>query len=127
MKRAIVYGFTHVLINSNDKPIYQMISIARKFAEGGYSNILISSRPKQLYLNFVLTFLEKYRIPYERVILKDIRDKRESFNFKLATIWGLTEYYNIELVYEYDSYIRRLCKEKYGINALPPEHLLIQH
>ena len=125
MKRAIVYGFDHVLIDSNDKPVFQMVKIAREFYAAGYSNIIISVRPKQIYYNFVIGFLQRYQIPYERIILKDIRDKRESFQFKLSTIWGLREFYQIERVYEYEPYVRRMVKEKLRINALPPEHLLI--
>ena len=125
MEKAIVYGFNGVFINSNDKPISLMIQIARKFNESGYVNIIISGRPKQIYYNSVLSFLEKYQIPYHKVILKDIKDKRETWEFKLATIWGLKEFYQVELVYDIDPRVRRLCKEKLGINTLPPEHLLI--
>jgi len=127
IRRAVVYGFGGVFINSNDKPIPLMIQIARKFAEAGYVNIIISGRPRQIYYNSVLSFLEKYQIPHHRVILKDIKDKRETTEFKLTTIWGLKEFYNVELVYDIEARVRRLCKEKLGINALPPEHLLISH
>ena len=125
MEKAIVYGFDGVLINSNDKPIPIMVNIARKFYAAGYSNIIISSRPKQIYYNFVISFLNKYQIPYTKIILKDIRDKRESWKFKLDTIWGLASEYNVQLVYDHEPYVRRMVKEKLGINALPPEHLLI--
>ena len=125
MKGAIVYGFDKVLINSNDKPIPIMVQVAKKFYAAGYQNIIISSRPKQIYYNFVISFLNKYQIPFTKIILKDIRDKRDSVKFKIDTIWGLTEDYNISLVYSFEPYVRRMVKEKYGINALPPEHLLV--
>ena len=125
IRKAVVYGFGGVFINSNDKPISLMIQIARKFNESGYTNIIISGRPKQIYYNFVLSFLEKNGIPYGKIILKDIRDKRESWEFKISTIWGLKEFYQIQLVYDANITVRRLCKEKLGINALPPEHLLV--
>ena len=125
MRKAIVYGFDGVLINSNDKPIPIMVNIAKKFATAGYSNIIISGRPRQIFRNFVLSFLEKYQIPFEKVIMRDLSDKRESWEFKISTIWGLKEFYQVELVYDIEPRVRRLCKEKLGINALPPEHLLI--
>jgi len=123
--KAIVYSFDKVLINSNDKPIPLMVKVARDFYAAGYQNIVISARPRQIYSNFVVSFLNKYNIPFSKLILKDIKDKREPWEFKLSVIWGLTEYYNIALVYEFDSYTRRMLKENYGINALPPEHLPI--
>ena len=127
MKGAIVYGFDKVLINSNDKPIFQMVKTARDFYAAGYQNIIISHRPRQIYSNFIISFLNKYQIPYTKIILKDIRDKRESFKFKLDTIWALAQEYNVQLVYDAEPYVRRMCKERLGINALPPEHLLISH
>jgi len=126
IRKAVVYGFGGVFINNNNKPIALMINVARKFAEAGYMNIIISGRPKQIYYNSVLSFLEKYQIPHHKVILKDIKDKRETWEFKLTTIWGLKEFYNVELVYDIEVRVRRLCREKLGINTLPPEHLLIQ-
>jgi len=126
MKKAVVYGFDGVFINSNGKPIPIMINVARKFSEKGYANIIISGRPKQLYYNFVLNFLQRYQIPYEKVILRHIEDKRESWEFKISTIWGLTSEYDIKLVYDPSVTVIRYCKEKLHLNALFPEHLISQ-
>ena len=124
--KAVVYGFDRVLLdNRTNRPISVMIDVAKQFAQAGYQNIIISSRPKQIYYNFVISFLNKYQIPFSKLVLKDIRDKRDSVKFKIDTIWGLTEDYNISLVYAFEPYVRRMVKERLGINALPPEHLLI--
>jgi len=125
MKGVIVYGFNKVLFDTRTKkPIPEMISVTKKYFQANYGNIIISSRPKQLYYSFVANFLNTYQIPYFKLILKDIRDRRESWEFKLSAIYTLSQEYQVSLVYEFDPYIRRLVKERLGINALPPEYLL---
>ena len=127
LMKAIVYSFDKVLIDSNDKPIGVMVQVTKKFYTAGYQNIIISARPRQIYYSSVISFLNRYNIPFSKLVLKDIRDKRESWKFKLDTIWGLASEYNVQLVYDHEPYVRRMVKERLGINALPPEHLLISH
>ena len=124
--KAVVYGFDRVLLdNRTNRPISVMIDVAKQFAQAGYKNIIISSRPKQLYYNFVTSFLNRYNVPYHKLVMKDIRDKREKWEFMFSVVWALAQEYQISLVYEFDLYTRRVLKERLGINTLLPEHLLV--
>jgi hypothetical protein len=88
---------TFYAASQNDKPIFEVITVARALYEAGHSIAYSTGRPESIRWA-TLQWLRKYRVPSGSIYMRPDKDHRESFVIKAEHLDKIkTQYTPVEI------------------------------
>jgi hypothetical protein len=75
-----------------DRPVWGVVALVRSMWDAGHQVVLVSARTSAA-ADLTIGWLDKHRIPYTALILKDKEDVREHVVYKVETILDVCNKY----------------------------------